>query len=67
MCIYLCDCTHTGQTGEKHHCVNVQQCHATVHKHKVNLGLIQIKMSCKPRRYVYLYTVYVFCMESMSC
>lgn len=45
MCIDLYDCTYTEQTGDKRCCVNVPQCHATVHKHKVKLGLIQIKMS----------------------
>lgn len=45
MCADLYDCTYTEQTGDKHHCVYVPRRHATVHKHKVKLGLIQIKMS----------------------
>lgn len=68
MCIDLCDCTSTGQTGDKHHCVNVPQRYATVHKHKVKLGLIQIKMSCQAQRVrIYLFTAYVFWMESQCC
>lgn len=58
MCIDLYDCTE--QTGDRRRCVNVPQCHATVHKHKVKLGLIQIKMSWQAQQ-LRIYTVYVRC------
>lgn len=58
MYIDLCGCTSTGQTGDTHHCVNVPQRHATVHKHKVKMGLIQIKMSCQAQQVC----IFIYCI-----